>query len=133
MDGLLLRNLLVYIDDLLVFADSEDKLVLVIREVFLRLRQFGIKIKPSKCNLFEKSILWCGMVIDEEGLKINPATVEAARSMLPPNNAAQLQQFLASCYWVRNFIPAYAQLIAPLQDLLNAALSKAKKRNARTA
>ena len=133
MDGLILQNLLVYIDDILVFADSEEKLVVVIREVFLRLRQFGIKIKPTKCNLFAKSILWCGMIIDEEGLKINPATVEAAQSMVPPSNAAQLQQFLASCNWVRNFIPAYAQLIAPLQDLLNTALSKAKRRNARTA
>ena len=32
--------------------------------------------------------------------------------MVSPGNAAQLQQFLTSCNWVRNFIPAYAQLIA---------------------
>ena len=55
MDGLILQNLLVYIDDILVFADSEEKLVLVIREFFLRLRQFGIKIKPSSWSSSQRA------------------------------------------------------------------------------
>ena len=99
----------------------------------MRFREFGIKIKPTKCNQFATSILWCGVVIDKNGTSINPATVEAAQSIVPPENAAQLQQFLASCNWIRNFIPEYAQAISPLQNLLNAALARAKRRNARTA
>ena len=71
------RKVLVYIDDVLVFAKNITDLLSNIRELFQRLRTFGIFLKPSKCKLFSKQVLWCGHLIDEEGISINPAFLSA--------------------------------------------------------
>ena len=39
-------------------------------------------------------------MIGADGYRINPTTVEAAQTMVTPENAGQLQQFLASCNWL---------------------------------
>ena len=49
---------------------------------------------------------------------INPAYVEAG----------ELMQLLMATNWVRDYIPFYAELIAPLSDLLRTALAKLPKR-----
>ena len=39
-------SVLIYIDDVLVYAEDVEKLVIAMKEVFLRLRQFGMFLKP---------------------------------------------------------------------------------------
>ena len=127
-DDLLNNGVIVYLDDILVYAKTEVELLGLIIEVFKRLLKAGIKLKPKKAELFSRSLLWCGYTIDEHGHSINPATVEAAQSMVAPTDAGQLQQFLASCNWVRGFLPAYAELVGPLQNLLLKAMTGLKRR-----
>ena len=118
------RKVLVYIDDVLVFGNNITDLLSHIRELFQRLRELGIFLKPSKCELFSKQVLWCGHLIDEEEITINPAFLSAVREIPVPENAATLRQLLASANWVRNRIPQFATLVTPLQELLAQELSK---------
>jgi hypothetical protein len=133
LSDLVLQVILLYIDDILVYARTAAELVAAIRQVFDRLRAAGIFLKPSKCDLFCRELVWCGHHISEAGIGVNPQYVDAVREMAAPVTAADLQQFLGSCGWVRGKIPAYAELVAPLQQLLTAALAGSKKRNARAA
>ena len=105
----------------------------VIEEVLQRLHAVGIKLKPSKCVLFCRSLVWCGHHISEKGVGVNPEFTAAVLGMQAPDNAGQLMQFLASCNWVRGKIPAYAELVAPLQQLLQRAMQGEKKRTAKAA
>ena len=84
-------------------------------------------------ELFSKQVLWCGHLIDEEGISINPAFLSAVREIPVPENAAALRQFIASANWVRNRIPQFATLVTPLQDLLVQALSTCKRKTSRVA
>ena len=78
------KKLLVYIDDVLVFGRNITDLICHIRELFQRLRKFGILLKPSKCELFSTQVLWCGHLIDAEGITINPAFLSAVREIPVP-------------------------------------------------
>ena len=114
--------LLIYIDDVLVYAEDFEQLLIAMKEVFLRLRQYGIFLKPRKCTLFATSIVWCGHVISEAGCGINAEYLRALQEIPEPLNAATLRQFLASCNWVRDSIPNYAVVVSPLQELLKIVL-----------
>ena len=133
LQGLVLTVVLLYIDDILVYACTEADLVEAVERVFARLRQYGIKLKPSKCELFCTQLVWCGHLVSAAGIGVSPEYTAAVHRMKCPTTAAELQQFLGSCGWVRTKIPAYAHLVAPLQELLTAALANSKKRNARAA
>ena len=129
LQHLVLEAVLVYIDDLLCYAKTAEELVAAIEAVFVQMRKFGIKLKPSKCELFARVIVWCGWQVSEKGVGVNPEFVATVCDMVRPTDGAQLQQFLACCNWLRSKIPQYAELVSPLQELLNTGLKGQPKRN----
>jgi hypothetical protein len=46
-------------------------------EVFLRLRQAGLKLKAKKCNLFAKRVSYFGHIISQDGIATDPEKVKA--------------------------------------------------------
>jgi hypothetical protein len=48
--GLTVHQCLVYADDLLIFAKTFDKHLEHLENVFIRLRDSNIKLKPDKCR-----------------------------------------------------------------------------------
>jgi len=44
------------LDDLIVFARTPEELLERLRMVLNRLREVGLKVKPSNCALFQKEI-----------------------------------------------------------------------------
>lgn len=127
-------SVLIYIDDILVYSKTEEGLVSAIEQVLMHLEKFGIKLKPAKCDLFCVALVWCGHHISSNGIGVDPRYTEAVINMLKPTTAADLQQFLGSCSWVRGKLPVnYAKVTGPLHELLNVALKGARRRNKRTA
>ena len=43
---------LVYLDDVLVFSDTEKEHLIRLRAVLELFQEHGLKLKPSKCNFF---------------------------------------------------------------------------------
>jgi len=54
--GLTWDSVLVYIDDIVVYAHTYDDLKLRLEEVFIRLRGANLKLKPTKVKLFQREI-----------------------------------------------------------------------------
>eukprot|EP00736_Rhodelphis_marinus_P010119 Rmarinus@m.1922 len=130
LGDLILAVCLVYLDDILVFAESEDELVQNLAKVLAALGSAGIKLSPRKCTLFETSVKWCGVVVHDGRVAMCPERIEALSGMGRPVNAAELQQFICAANWMRSYIPDFARLFAPLQDLL-ASLSAGERRKKR--
>ena len=133
LDGLLFAGVLLYLDDILLYGEREDDLVRKLDLVLTRLDARGIKLQPRKCDLFARSLTWVGHKISADGVEIDPAWLQTTLSIPEPVDAAQLQQFLAACNWVRGKIPNYATIVAPLQQLLQTALKGLRKRNKESA
>jgi len=54
--GLTWESVLVYIDDIVVYAHTYDELKIRLEAVFLRLRGANLKLKPTKVKLFQREI-----------------------------------------------------------------------------
>ena len=46
--------------------------------IFGRLQQAGLKLKPRKCNLFAKEVVFLGHIISEVGIKTDPSKTRCA-------------------------------------------------------
>lgn len=115
---MLYEALLVWIDDVLLFAASPHEYIQQLRKFFSILRERNLKLNINKCELFTKSVVWCGNVIDGQGVSHDPSRLHALCEMPRPPTAAALQYFLCAVNWLRDHLIAYARVSAPLQDWL---------------
>ncbi|CEP01149.1 hypothetical protein PBRA_008461, partial [Plasmodiophora brassicae] len=120
-------NLLIWIDDLLGFAKSEDDLLHQLTRVLERCRERNVKLNPGKCTLFARELKWCGRIYSRDGVRHDPERIEALTTMSRPRTVKELQQFLWAANWMRTHIPGYPCIIRPLQDIIDRANDELKR------
>ena len=66
--GLTWTSVLVYIDNIVVYASSHLELRTRLATVFQRLRDANLKLKPSKVRLFQRQIKFLGNIVSGLGV-----------------------------------------------------------------
>ena len=117
LHGLHWKTLLLYLDDVIVIAPDFATHISRLREVFQRLRQAGLKLKPKKCELLQNAVKYLGHIVSEEGVATDPDKVEVVRNWESPCDLKVLQAFLGTAGYYRQFIPDYATIAKPLTQL----------------
>lgn len=64
-----------YINDITVFGKTFDETLQNLEYVFQRLQQAGLKLKPSKCTLFKKEVLFLGYRVSGTGEQTDPQKI----------------------------------------------------------
>ena len=67
--GLHWSTCLVYIDDIILFSRTVQEHFQNLTEVFQRLKQAGLKLKPKKCHLFRNKVKYLGYVVSNKGVE----------------------------------------------------------------
>ena len=75
--GLTWEACLVYIDDIIVWGSSFDEHLRRLAEVLQRLREANLKLKPSKCQLFQRKVNFLGHVISAAGIEPDPEKIRS--------------------------------------------------------
>ena len=99
---------LCYIDDILIATKTIDEHLDRLQEVFTCLRKAGLKLKASKCVLFETEIVFLGRRISHGEVRPDPERVARVKDWHPPRNKSELVSFLGFASYYREFIPRYA-------------------------
>ena len=110
--------LVIYLDDITVFFETDNEHFDHLRQVFIKCRKFGISLNPKK-NLFGlEEVKLLGHLILKEGIRIDPARIEAILNIHPPRNMKELQEFLGKINFLRRFISNLAEIIRELNNML---------------
>ncbi|KAJ0411416.1 hypothetical protein ATCC90586_007076 [Pythium insidiosum] len=65
--SLLYEHLLVWIDDLLLYAKDVDTYLDKLQELFGLVDRFGFKLSATKSSVYKKEVKWCGRIINGDG------------------------------------------------------------------
>ncbi|XP_045764373.1 uncharacterized protein LOC123869707 [Maniola jurtina] len=107
-----------YIDDILVFSASPEEHKAHLRQLFERLRHYGVVINSSKSNIGQSEVVFLGYRVSSEGTKPLESKVEAIVNYPVPKTVRELRRFLGMINFYRRFVPNAAHLQAPLNALL---------------
>ena len=79
--GLQWAFLLIYLDNVIITGKTFHDHLINLGEVLSRCRQFGLKLKPTKCNLFKEEVLFLGHVVGKYRIHVNPSLVQGCRDV----------------------------------------------------
>ena len=116
--GLQWKTCLVYLDDVLVFAQDFDEMIGRLTDVLTRIRHARLKLKPAKCYFFKKEVCYLGHILSGEGIRPNPENIEKIQNWKQPSNVKEVQSFLGLANYYRRFIHNYSSHVRPLIDLI---------------
>lgn len=112
-----LKEVLVFIDDLIIFSSSLEEHEERLKRVLQRLREYGLKLAPEKCKFFQTSVKYLGHVVSEHGVQTDSEKVKALTTWPVPSNLKELRSFLGFAGYYRRFIQGYSQIVKPLNEL----------------
>jgi hypothetical protein len=109
---------IIYMDDILIPADTLEELEEITKIVLQRLKDNDLYLKPEKCEFARLRIEYLGMIIEQGKLKMDPKKVNGIIDWPEPKNTTQLRSFLGFGNFYRRFIRKYSDVVKPLNDLL---------------
>ena len=115
--GLNWHTVLAYMDDTMVIGRSFHDHVTNLREVLIRFREYGLKLKSKKCNLFRKETKFLGHIVGSNGLSINPENIRAVTEWPTPTCVREVESFLGFVNYHRVYVKDFAEIASPLYEL----------------
>jgi hypothetical protein len=118
LKGLLGKSIVVYFDDLIVFSKERGSHFDHLRQVLIRCRHFCISLNPKKTTFSVTEGNLLGHIVSQEGDKVNPERVVAIKRLPLPTNKKEMQSFFGKINFLRCFIPYFAKVFKPLNQLM---------------
>ncbi|KAJ7991580.1 hypothetical protein DPEC_G00285340 [Dallia pectoralis] len=122
-----LSEVLVFLDDVIVFSQTLEEHEARLLKVLHRLKSYGLKLSPEKCQFFRSSVKYLGHIVDAQGVHTDPDKVSALRDWPRPGNREELKRFLGFSGYYRRFVEGYSKIAKPL-NALTAGYHPPKKR-----
>ena len=92
--GLIHQICELYIDDIIVFGETEDEFIHNLEQVFIRLSEKNITLNPKKCKFGLNTIQYVGHTINGEGMSFTRDKIDRITSFPKPRRQGELKSFL---------------------------------------
>ena len=115
------RNVEVYVDDMLVKSQDEEIHLDDLQETFDTLRQYNIKLNPSKCAFGVSSGKFLGFMVSHRGIEANPDKIRAILDMKPSQNVKEVQSLTGRVAALNKFVSKATDKCLPFFRILRKA------------
>ena len=115
------RNVKVYVDDILVKSQDEEIHLNDLQETFDTLRQYNMKLNPSKCAFGVLSGKFLGFMVSYRGIEANPDKIQAILDMKPPQNLKEVQSLTGRVAALNKFVSKSTDKCLPFFRVLKKA------------
>ena len=117
MQGLTWEACLVFLDDIIVISSTFEQHLERLNAVFERLRSANLKLKPSKCKLFQLKVKFLGSVVSEKSIEPDPEKLEVISDWPVPSNLTELRAFVGLASYYRRHVEGFSDIAKPLSKL----------------
>ena len=117
MQGLTWEACLVFLDDIIVLSATFEQHLERLNSVFDRLKSANLKLKPSKCKLFQHKVKFLGSVVSARGIEPDPDKLSAISEWPVPTNLTEVRSFVGLASYYRRHVEGFSDIAKPLSEL----------------
>ena len=117
------RNIEVYVDNMLIKSKEEPTHLDDLKETFATIRQYQMKLNPSKCAFGVASRKFLGFVVSQRGIEANPEKVKAILNMTSPKIVKEVQKLTGRIVALNRFVSKATDKCLPFFKTLKQAFA----------
>ncbi|KAL8156048.1 hypothetical protein AgCh_001214 [Apium graveolens] len=111
------KFVIVFIDDILIYSKTEEDHKEHLRISLEILRKDRLYAKFSKCEFWLKEVQFLDHVVNKEGIKVDPAKIEAVMNWEKPKTPTKVRSFLGLAGYYKRFVQDFYKIVVPLMML----------------
>jgi hypothetical protein len=112
------KFVVVFIDDILIYSQSEAEHADHLRMVLQRLREHQLYAKLSKCEFCIDEVPFLGHIISKEELAVDPKKVADILNWKAPTDARGIKSLIGMAGYYQRFIEGFSKIAKPMTALL---------------
>jgi hypothetical protein len=116
------RNVLSYVDDIVVVNKKKENYIAYVVETFTNMREAKLKLNPEKCvfGITKGKVLGC--LISMKRIEANPDKIIAITQMQPPQSKKDVQKLTGQIASLNQFISKLAEHSLPFFTILRGSI-----------
>ena len=107
----------VFVDDILIYSQSEWEHEYHLRIVLQLLKDHQLYVKFSKCEFWLTKVRFLGHKVSASSVSVDPEKVEAVMNWERPKSVFEIRSFLGLAGYYKRFIEDFSRLVAPMTRL----------------
>jgi len=111
------EKIAVFIDDVMVATETEKGHDEIVEGVLRRLEENDLFVKPEKCVWKVREVGFLGVIIGEDGVRMEKKKVQGVIEWLVPRNMKDVQKFLGLANYYRWFVKDFAKIVRLLHEM----------------
>jgi hypothetical protein len=111
------RHVVIYLDDILIFAETLRELTQLTHRVLQRIQDLDLFLRPAKCSFNQTSVEYLGLIISEGEIRMDLVKLKAIQDWPLPQTVKEVQKFLGFCNFYCRFVKDYSHIAWPLFNL----------------
>ena len=111
------KFVVIYLDDITVFSQSDDEHLKHLKQTFLKCRKYGLSLNPKKSHFAVQEGKLLGHLVLADGIRIDPERVKAILKISLPRSKKDVQSFIGKINFQHWFIPIFAETIKQITSM----------------
>ena len=109
--------LIIYMDNILIFAETLEECQEQTRRVLDRMKEEDLHLKLAKCAFNQTEVEYLGLVVRNGEVLMDPTKLKAVEQWEPLRLVKVVRFFIGFCNFYRKFIPNFSAIAQPLHNL----------------
>ena len=97
-----------FLDDILIYSDTLEEHRVHVQRVLEVLKGSGLTLKSEKCEFHKSSVKFLGVIISQDGVKMDPRKVKDIGEWGAPTTLTGVCEFLGFANFYCRFIKGYS-------------------------